>query len=370
MRKSNKLEDGIGVTTLAGARFKLFLYDSSKYGLDSKYSLKWILSGLVSLVVTFFSWFDRLVYFFIPKPMNLEPPVFIIGHWRSGTTLLHNLMCLDTKAGYITTFHSVFPNNIFAFKWLFKSIMKMLIPNSRPVDKVKLNVDFPQEEEFALGNETSFSFYNWWYFPLRTKEIANEYLLDKTTKPGDWNTWKCNYKRFVTRGLLNTNGRRFISKNPPHTTRIPQLLEMYPDAKFVYVHRNPYEVIQSTQAFYQGVLPTTQLQDISSDAVLDDVLYVYSEMITKYLSDKVLIPPGNLVELAYTNLVKNPVKEIEKIYKNVLDDDFYRIENRVKKYISTQTHELKTRQFDQEFISILNTKISNIIKEQGYELRK
>ena len=364
------LEKGVGITTIAGARFKVFLHVSSKYGFDTKYFVKWLLSGLVSVAVTILSWFDRLVYFFTAKPKDVKPPVFIIGHWRSGTTLLHNLMCLDPEAGYTTTFQSVFPNNMFAFKWLFKGIMKMLIPDSRPVDNVELNVDFPQEEEFALGNETYFSFYNWWYFPLRTKEIADEYLLDKTTKSRDWKMWKANYQRFVNRGLLNTKGKRFISKNPPHTARIPQLLEMYPDAKFVYIHRNPYEVVQSTHAFYQGVLPTTQVQDISSDALLDDILYVYSEMASKYETDKDLIPKGNLVELAYTDLVKNPVQEIEKLYSNLLEDDFTRIEIPVKKYLSKQSHGLKNREFDNDFIAKVNSKLSSTIKGQGYALLK
>ena len=368
MSSKEDLEKGLGITTLAGSRFKVFLHVSSKYGFDTKYAVKWLLSGLVSVAVTILSWFDGLVYTFKTKPKDVKPPVFIIGHGRSGTTLLHNLMCLDPEAGYTTTFQSVFPNNMFAFKWLFKGIMKMLIPDSRPVDNVKLHVDYPQEEEFALGNETHFSFYNWWYFPLRTREIANEFLLDKTTKPSDWKMWKSNYQRFVNRGLLNTNGSRFISKNPPHTARIPQLLEMYPDAKFVYIHRNPYEVVQSTQAFYQGVLPTTQVQDIEPNVLLDDILYVYSEMITKYEKDKALIPEGNLVELEYSDLVQNPVQEIESLYDNLLQDDFTRIENPVKKYVSKQSHGLKTRKFENDFILKVNDSLSRIITRQGYEL--
>lgn len=368
MRKKRDLASGLGITPLAGARISVFMRVTFKFGIESKYFFKWLLSGVVSFIVTIFSIFDRFVYAFTPSPKELKPPVFIIGHWRSGTTLLHNLMCLDPESGYTTTFQSVFPNNMFAFKWLFKGIMKILTPENRPVDNVRLDVNYPQEEEFALTNETHVGFYNWWYFPKKTKQIADEYLLQKKSNVSEWRLWKKNYSRFVNRSLINTKGKRLISKNPPHTARIPQLLELFPNAKFVYIHRNPYEVIQSTHAFYQGVLPTTQLQDISSEVLLDDILYVYDGLIEKYSKDKALIPKESLVELNYVDLVTRPELEIEKLYKNLLSDDFSRMEKPLSSYVSKQKHGLKERKFKNEFIERVNKKISGTISLQGYKV--
>ena len=357
-----------GITTLAGARFRVFRYVSKKYGVEKKYRTKWIVSGLISIVCTFLGYFDRLVYAFKKKPENLKDPIFIIGHWRSGTTLLHNLMCTDPEMGYPTTYQTVFPNNLFSFQWLFKIVMKMLMPDKRPVDNVSLNVNYPQEEEFAINNEIPFSFYNWWYFPKNTREIADEYLLNKTTNPKDTEAWKINFKRFVNRSLLNTNGTRFISKNPPHTARIPQILSMYPNAKFIYIHRNPYEVVRSTFAFFKSILPTTQLQEIDDKSLMSDILWVYKQLILKYETDKKSIPAENLIEVKYADLVNKPDKEIQHIYKNLLKDDYKRVEPNVKAYIESLNHKLKKYEYKPEFLAAVNEQLLEIIQLKEYEV--
>lgn len=356
------------ITTLAGAQLSVFLFVSRKYGIENKYKTKWLLSGLVSVISSFFSIFDKLVYALKSKPKNLKDPVFIIGHWRSGTTLLHNLMCSDSETGYPTTYQTIFPNNLFSFQWLFKFFMKAMMPNKRPIDNVSLHVNFPQEEEFALNNEIPFSFYNWWYFPKKTRAIANEYLLNKTLSDEDIEIWKNNYKRFVDRSLINTKGIRFVSKNPPNTARIPQLLELYPNAKFIYIHRNPYEVIRSTIAFYKSILPATQLQDIDEDTLISDILWVYKELILKYESDKKSIPSNNLIEITYADLVSKPDMEIQQIYKNLLNDDYKRVEKNVNEYVESINHTLKEYKYKSEFLTQVNAELSEIIALKGYEV--
>ena len=117
-----------------------------------------LLTLLVIVISTPFQWYEKV--FFnnrIKKYVFKKPPVFIIGHWRSGTTHLHNLVCQDPAHGFVTTYQSVFPNNMIS-KWIFKTFMELNIPERRPSDNVKLNVDFPQEEEFALANMTPATF--------------------------------------------------------------------------------------------------------------------------------------------------------------------------------------------------------------------
>lgn len=368
MSEKNQKFD-FNITSLAGARFGVFLALSKKYGVEKKYRSKWLLSGLVSAISSIFSFFDQIVYFFKTKPTSLKEPVFILGHWRSGTTLLHNLVCEDPQAGYTTTYQTVFPNNIFAFQWLFKFFIKRLMPERRPVDNVILNADFPQEEEFAIGNEIPFSFYNWWFFPKNTKDIAYEYLLGNATDPKDLLRWKNNYKRFVMRSLLNTKGLRLISKNPPHTARVNYLLDLYPNAKFIYIHRDPYEVIRSTFAFYKGVLPGLQLQDIDDKSLLDDILWVYGKLYKKYEKDKINIPSGNFLEIKYLDLIDHPKKVVKHIYKDLLQDDFSRISSHLDEFVSNQNHKLKDYQFSSDFLKTVNTQISEIIEEQGYRVK-
>lgn len=242
------------------------------------------------------------------------------------------------------------------------------MPDKRPVDNVSLHVDYPQEEEFALNNEIPFSFYNWWYFPKDTREIANEYLLNRTTRKEDIKEWKSNFKRFAERSVINTNGLRFISKNPPHTARIPQLLELYPNAKFIYIHRNPYEVIRSTFAFYKSILPATQLQTIDEDSLLKDIIWVYKELINKYEADKNKIPINNLIEITYSDLVAHPDKEIQHIYKDLLKDDYNRVKPNMDSYLNSLNHTLKKYKYSKEFLAKINKELVEIINMKGYEV--
>ena len=356
------------ITSLSGSKISVFLKLTKKYGIEKHYYLRWFNSFLVSCICTVFGWFDALVYTLKPKPKDLKNPVFIIGHWRSGTTFLHNLMCLDPNAGYTTTYQTVFPNNLFAFQWLFKPIVKLLMPEKRPVDNVKLHADYPQEEEFALNNEYVYSYYNWWYFPKKTRAITDEYLLAKTSKPIEVEKFKHNYKRFVERSLMNTKGKRFISKNPPNTARIPWLLEMYPNAKFIFIHRNPYEVVRSTFNFYKSILPHLQLQSIDEEELMESILYSYSSMIEKYYIDKNLLSSNNLMEISYTELIDDPKKIIGSIYKDLLQEDFRRIEDPLTDTINNN-HSLKNYSYKKNYIDRINNSLDWLIKKQGYPIQ-
>ena len=358
----------VPITSLSGSKISVFLRLTKKYGVEKRYYIRWFNSFLISCICTIFGWFDHLVYALKTKPKDLKDPVFILGHWRSGTTFLHNLMCLDNNVGYPTTYQTVFPNNIFAFQWLFKPIVKILMPSKRPVDNVKLDADYPQEEEFALNNEYVYSYYNWWYFPNKIKSITDEYLLAITAQAREVEKFKNNYKRFVKRCLMNTNGKRFISKNPPNTARIDWLLEMYPNAKFIFIHRNPYEVVRSTFNFYKSILPPLQLQSISEEALMESILYTYSSMIEKYYMDKKMLSDKNLMEISYTDLIDDPKQIIGSIYKNLLQEDFSKIEGAITKTIESK-HALKDYNYEKEYIDRINKSLDWIIKKQGYKLQ-
>ncbi|HBA28952.1 MAG TPA: sulfotransferase, partial [Parabacteroides goldsteinii] len=49
--------------------------------------------------------------------------------------------------------------------------------------------------------------------------------------------FKETFLKLVKISLWNTHGSQFLSKNPPHTGRVKTLLEMFPNAKFIYLKR-------------------------------------------------------------------------------------------------------------------------------------
>ena len=196
--------------------------------------------------------------------------------------------------------------------------------------------DLPQEEGFALCNYNPFSFYNFWFFPKQTREYCDKYLLMNGFTAEERAEWKRDYLTLIKKALLNTNGMRFISKNPPHTANIPLLLEMFPNARFIHIYRNPLTVFPSTLNFFRQVIPSVALQEISNEELEDNIFYVYEKMMNKYEEDKTMIPSQNLIEIRYEDFEKAPLSELEKIYDQLSLPGFEASRQRFEAYIASQ----------------------------------
>ncbi|BDD12180.1 sulfotransferase family protein (plasmid) [Fulvitalea axinellae] len=296
-----------------------------------------------------------------------EAPVFILGHWRSGTTHLHNLMCRDKQFGYVTTYQGVFPNFLLSFQWLFKSTMGMMMPKKRATDNVELAVDFPQEEEFAIGNMSPHSFYNFWSFPQNTIEYCDKYLKFDTISDAEFVEWKKTYLKLAKKAMLNTGGKRFISKNPPHTSRVKELLQIFPNAKFVYIYRNPFTVFESTLNFFMGTIPSLKFQKISEDEMKRNILHVYKEVIGKYEAEKSMIPEGNLIELSFEELEADNMATLEKVYKRLGLSDFEKAKPEFEAYIGKQKNYKKNAyQYKQETLDLVKEHWGFALDLYGY----
>jgi len=82
------------------------------------------LTFLIILVSTPFRWYEELYYYtYVRKSKKTSDPVFIIGHWRSGTTYLHHVLAADHQMGYVTTYQTVFPHYLYS-KSLFLPFME------------------------------------------------------------------------------------------------------------------------------------------------------------------------------------------------------------------------------------------------------
>lgn len=46
----------------------------------------------------------------------IRPPVFILGHWRNGTTLLHNLLAVDGRFAFPKVYEVVAPHTFLLLK--------------------------------------------------------------------------------------------------------------------------------------------------------------------------------------------------------------------------------------------------------------
>lgn len=252
-----------------------------------------------------------------------EDPIFIIGHWRSGTTHLHNVISQDRRLGYLSTLQAIFPtcSVILSRNGILKKIVAGLLPDQRMMDNMKMGVDLPQEEEFSLSCLTTSS-HHCNHFPRTILRSFNRYVLfdtDETEKE----KWKKTYREVVRKASFMAGGRRLVLKNPYNTARIDTLLEMYPNAKFIHIHRNPYNIYVSALHDFVKEAEEMALQEFSTEQFSDLCYTLYEKLMKKYWETRDLIPPGNLAEVSYEEFNVAPLAQVEKIYRELdlqLDD--------------------------------------------------
>jgi hypothetical protein len=295
--------------------------------------IKVVITFLLLIVSSAFQWIDHL-YFRrkLKKFVFKESPLFIIGHWRSGTTFLHNMLTKDSAAGYTRTYQSVFPNNLKS-KWLFKTFMRIFMPDERPGDGMKISADLPQEDEYAMSNITHRSFYHYFYFPSTYRYLYKEFIRFESVSEKGKADWERKYHQMVIKALINTNGSRAILKNPVNTGRMLNLLDIFPGANFIFIVRNPVIVYLSTKKFYGQLFPTLNLEEFTIEDISDMILEVYVKLMQDYLSDRKLVHSDRLHEIRYETFVENPMDEIERVYGKFSFSNFQDLKPVLEEYI-------------------------------------
>ena len=341
----------------------------NKFKLSLKYLHKILLINIMIIFSTPFIWFERI--FFTHKIKKTEinkPPIFIIGHWRSGTTYLHLLLTQDKQFGFCSNLQSFMPHVFLGSKWLFGRIVADAMPEKRRQDNFVLGIDLPSEEEFGVGNMCPIGFYHGLSFPNNRYYYAN-YNTFKEVPQKKINKWKKTYRFFLQKLTYAAKGKQLVLKNPPNTSRIKYLLEMFPDAKFIHIYRNPYEVFRSTNKMYFSLVPPFFLQVANTDSADEIVLYVYEEMHRKFFEEKHLIPKENYIEVRYEEFLQDPLASVENIYKTLSLPDFDVGKDAFKGYIAEQaSYKMNVHTYPKEVVEKVSKRWKQTIEEWGYSL--
>jgi hypothetical protein len=243
-----------------------------------------------------------------------EAPVFIIGHWRSGTTHLHNLLAQDDAGfAYANTYQVVNPHTFLTTEEANVRRFAWLLPEKRPMDNMALRFDSPQEDEFAPLLISLLSSYLGVSFPRR-EDHYSRYLSFEDASAEEIAEWKRGFEWFLKKLTLKY-GRRLLLKSPPHTARIRLLREMFPDAKFVHIHRRPEEVLQSFRHYYDTAMWHTYLQRPDRSRIDDEIFQRYRTLMGTFLAQRDGIPRGNFHEVSFAELERDPVGVVAGIYQ-------------------------------------------------------
>ena len=268
------------------------------------------------------------------RSTRVAPPLFILGIWRSGTTYLHNLLAQDNRFAYPTTYQVFYPHTFLTTEKRNAKVVGFFLPAKRPQDNVTLGVGEPQEDEFALCSLTGRAWPMAWAFHRRAVHYSR-YLTLRAASAGEVVEWKSALAGLVQKLSFKCGGRPLVLKSPGHTCRIRLLLELFPGAKFVHIHRNPYDVFRSTQHMVRTVTPWWALQRLDYSDLEERTIRQYREVYDVFFEERGLIPKGHFHEIGFEALEAEPIGQVRGIYEALALPDFRHVEPGLRRYVES-----------------------------------
>jgi len=264
---------------------------------------------------------------------KIEAPIFVFGHWRSGTTLLHNLLSVDNRFAAPTLLQVTHPSTFLLREKQYEEMAKEAEKQKRPMDNIQVSAESPGEDEFAISTLSARSPLIGWTFPKR-ETFYDRFLTFMDASEQDVVRWKKAMDYFY-RKLTYRYDRPLLLESPTHTARLRLLYEIYPDAKFIHIHRNPYEVIRSTLNLYEKAVRYSHLQVVEKQQQIDNVFRRYKLMYDAYFKDREAISVDRFIDISFEELETDMVGQIEKIYQRINIDGFGEVEPKLVEYIES-----------------------------------
>lgn len=269
-----------------------------------------------------------------------KDPVFILGFYRSGTSYLHQFMTQDDRLGYHSNFQMIFPEIMLSSEKMLSPVFEYIarVFNLRdPVHRTRLSFTFPGEEDAAMTTALSPRGAQWGYFfPKNMEEYFRKYVLFEGITAPELEVWKQELVFLIKKISIASQNKQLVLKSPPQTARIKLLLSLYPNAKFIFIHRDPYEVYLSNKQFWKVTQSIYAIGGTGSIDVNSIILDTYSEIMQRYLNEREMVPEGQLVEIPYADLLEKPMESMQKIYEAIRLDDFKYCENKMRSFVESQ----------------------------------
>ena len=265
-------------------------------------------------------------------------------------------------------YQSLAPGFFIVGKKFIRPLIKSHLPDTRPMDKMQIDLDYPQEEEFALGNLCAYSVSQLWHFPRRMTEHFHKWALFDGISLQMREKWKKIYIKMLKKAMFAMDAKRLIIKNPSNTARIKLILEMFPGAKFVHIHRNPLDVYVSTLNLHRKVMDDVAFQVIDEETLRNNTLEIYKKMFERFEHERSAIPEGDYVELRYEDLDKNPIEQLRHVYQSLALPGFDQAEPRFRDYLDSQeSFEKNTYEVNDETKSLVRQQWGFAFDQWGYE---
>jgi hypothetical protein len=160
-----------------------------------------------------------------------------------------------------------------------------------------------------------------------------------------------------------------VLKSPPHTFRVPLLVDMFPDARFIHIVRDPYVVFPSTINLWTQLYRSQGLQTPRFEALQEQVFSTYTRMYDALERGRKHVREDRIYEVRYEDLVRDPVARLREIYAHLDLGDFSEAEPRIREHLAG-TAGYRTNRY-REMAPALRDEITRrwgtVIRRYGYD---
>ena len=296
-------------------------------------------------------------------------PVVIVGHWRSGTTLLHELLACDQHLCAPTTAQCACPTHFvlseqFAHDWL-----GALLPRNRPMDQMPMGYQKPQEDELALCNLGMPS--PWWVIAFPNEPIPDTDYKDlEHVAPSVRRQWVRAWTTFLRHVQFEHRGRLLL-KNPLHSYRIPLIREVFPETHFIHIVRNPYELVPSCLHFWKKMFDQYGLQRATCEHLEDQVFASIIEMNQRLTDTWSQVSPAHRLRVRYEDLTQHPLNTLRHIYVHFQWQGIEDVLPKWKAYLQAHQHYQPNKyDVDQCLRERITTQLGPLLSEYEHSLSR
>ena len=299
------------------------------------------------------------------KKVEIENPVFIIGHPRSGTTFFHRLMLKTDEFLSFKSWHLQFPS--LTARKLFKPMVMNKIANGThvmfpPETGHHTRLDTVEEEEQLYLHVCDTQFVSI-IFSLAFYNGDFDELLYNDEQAHSEASIK-HLKNCIKRHIYYTGKKQVMARCNFSAMRIKTLAKAFPDAKFVYIYRNPLDSINSHLSLNTNVFDYKwNLDKIGEEAMnrYYDRRYRYNVEFYKYFEDvknNSGLLDGKVIEVFYNDFLENfepTIKKVEAFMEIPFSDEMKEaIEEQAEKQ---KSYKRKHKNFDLSKFGLTEEKV-------------
>ena len=247
---------------------------------------------------------------------NLEEPsspIIVSGLPRSGTTYLFDLLhCSNEFRGPLTwEIFQMMPIATSRYQQTYKQIkteaelalLKTLVPKLKNIHPMKAAL--PEECQLITAldfRSISFS------YSSKVPEYAS--FINNC----DYSSALLWHKRFLQALETTYKPNHWLLKDPCHIQHISEIISVYPEAKFVFIHRDPKDTIASISSL-SAHLRAAFSNTVDQKEIGRNSLSFWSKAIQDFLAQRTLINESNVIDINFNEFIVNPVNSAETIFR-------------------------------------------------------